>query len=62
MIVVVRRERRRGPAGGEDEGKFSQSKTGWDVTGDDGGPAPPGSNIRGVTAQLERPRRGPETS
>lgn len=34
-----------------------------DVTGYDGGAAaPPGSNRRGVTAQLERPRRGPEMS
>lgn len=30
--------------------------------GDDGGPAPPGSNRRGVTARVERPRRGPESS
>lgn len=30
--------------------------------GDDGGPAPPGSNRRGVTARPERPRRGPEPS
>lgn len=28
---------------------------GWDGTGDDEGPVPPGSNIQGMTAQLEQP-------
>lgn len=51
---------RGGPAGGEEESIFSQSKERLRRDGMGQGMVPPGSNIREVTAQLERPRRGPE--
>lgn len=47
---------------GEDEGIFSQSKDRLRQDGMGQGMVPPGSNIREVTAQLERRGRGPEMS